>query len=195
MGEQEKLLRRKVQRNPGPLGALMARIDFQIVDAQLVPAPGRTTQKRTHAGEQFRESEWFHYVIIRAELETFYAIAHAVARSQKNDGRLRFRGTQFFHESPAIFFREHDIDNEKVEPARARRCKPSLAIQREIDGKTGFAEALRQKSRRFLFILDHQNSHKPDNSFLLTVVAVLRYVFQEHERQQENEQDKRVDEL
>ena len=33
MGEQEKLFRRKIQRNTAALGALMARIDFQIIDA------------------------------------------------------------------------------------------------------------------------------------------------------------------
>src|SRR4029077_21171088 len=51
VGEQEKFFRRKIQWNAAALGALMARIDFQIVDAQLAPSRRSATQKRTHAGE------------------------------------------------------------------------------------------------------------------------------------------------
>ena len=115
------------------------------------------------AGEQFRKRERLHHVIIRAELEPFYAIAHAVAGRQKNNWRLPLGRAQFFNERPAIFFRQHDINDEKVEPAGTRCCQPSLAIESKVDSETGFAEALCQKSRGLLFILDHQNSHKPDN--------------------------------
>src|SRR4030095_16386261 len=144
----------------------MARIDFQIIDAQFVPTSRRTTKKRTHAGEQFREREWFHHVIIRAELESLYAITHAVARRQKNDRRLHLGIAQFFDERPAIFFWKHDIDNEEVELAGARSCQPHLAVGSNIDDEAGFAQAFCKKSRRLLFILDHQNSHKPDNSLV-----------------------------
>ena len=34
-----------------------------------------------------------------------------------------------------------------------------------MDGETSFAQPLCQKSRRLLFILDHQNSHKRNNLF------------------------------
>src|SRR5215813_9804158 len=156
----------------------MARIDFQIINAQFVTTRRSTTQKRTHAGEQFREREWFHHVIIRAEFKSFYAIAHAITGCQKNDRRLRLGRAQFFNESPAIFFRQHDIDNEQVKPARTRCGQPGLAIEGEIDGETGFAQTLCQKSRRLLFIFDHQNSHTPDNLLLifapvLALISVL----------------------
>ena len=50
MGEQEKLFRRKIQRNAAAFGALMARIDFQIIDAQLVRRAGvRRRSERTRA--------------------------------------------------------------------------------------------------------------------------------------------------
>src|SRR5437016_1477248 len=151
MGEQQKLLGAKIQRNAAALGALMAHIDFQIVDAQLVSTRRRATQKRTHTREQFGKGKWFHYIIVRPELQPFYPVAHAVAGRQKDDGRLDLGRAQFFDESPSIFFWQHDVDDEKLEPARARRCQPSFSIEREIDDETSFAQPLCQKSRRLLF--------------------------------------------
>src|SRR4029453_437949 len=37
VAEQQKLLRREIQRDAAALGALMPCVDFQIVDAQLAP--------------------------------------------------------------------------------------------------------------------------------------------------------------
>src|SRR4029077_13380446 len=121
VGEQEKLFGCEIQWNSAALGALMPCIDFQIVDTQLVPTCRSTPHKRTHARKQFGKRERFHHVIVRAELEPFHAIAHTVARRQKNDRRLHPGLAQFFDESPAIFFRKHDIDNEKVKLAQACR--------------------------------------------------------------------------
>src|SRR4030095_14798120 len=41
MSKQDKLLRRKIQRNPAALGALMAHIDFKVVDAQFAASRRR----------------------------------------------------------------------------------------------------------------------------------------------------------
>src|SRR5262245_60022729 len=127
MGEQEKLLRCEIQRNATPLGALMARVDFQIGDAQLLPACGRTTQERTDACEQFRKREWFYHVVIRTKLQSFYTVRHAVARRQKNDRRLHLSRSQFFHQGPTVLFRKHDIHNEEVECARTCCSESRLA--------------------------------------------------------------------
>src|SRR5882672_76117 len=47
MSEQEKLFRRKIQWHATALGALMARINFQIGDAQLASTRRSAAQKRT----------------------------------------------------------------------------------------------------------------------------------------------------
>src|SRR5581483_2624111 len=66
----------------------------------------------------------------------------------------------FFNESPAVFFRKHDIDNKQIESAGPRCSQSSFAIESKINGETCFLQAFCQKSRRLLFVLDYQNSHE-----------------------------------
>src|SRR5215475_1836191 len=160
VSQQDELFRREIQGNAAALGALMAGVDLQIVNAKFVPTTRCSTQKRTYAGKQFRKREWFYDVIVRTELEALHAVAHAIARRQKNNRDLFLGRAQFFHQGPAIFFWKHDIDDEKIELARARRGQPGLAIEGEIDDETGFAQAFCQKGSRLLFVFNHQNSHK-----------------------------------
>src|SRR5205807_9388075 len=107
-----------------------------------------------------------HHLIDRTGLRRLHAIAYTGARGQRNGGRLHPGLAQFLGGSPAIFFRKHDIDNEKIKLARVRGRRPRLAVRGNIDNETGFTKTFCQKSRRLLFVFDHQNSHKADNPFL-----------------------------
>ena len=60
-----------------------------------------------------------------------------------------------------------------VTPAVSVTGCPTALLAGEIDNETGLVQAFCQESRRLLFILDHQNSHKPDNPFLLIALLVL----------------------
>ena len=121
---------------------------------------GSAPQYRAHPGEQFRKREWLNQIIIRAQLESFHPVAHTVAGGKKKYGRTNLVAPQFRYYLPAVFVWQHDIDDEKVEPARARRYQPCLAIAGEIDNETGLPQAFCQKSGRFRFVLDHQDAHR-----------------------------------
>ena len=56
--------------------------------------------------------------------------------------------------------RQHDINDQKIKFGGTRLFQSGFAINRDIDSKAGFAQSFGQKSRGFLFVLDHQNAHK-----------------------------------
>ena len=84
MGKQKKFFGRKVERNSRARRLVPPHIEFQIIDFEMFPLPLRSaSQHRPHTGEQLGERERFHQIIVRAELESFYAIADAIAGGKK----------------------------------------------------------------------------------------------------------------
>ena len=64
--------------------------------------------------------------------------------------------------SPAVLFRQHHIDNEKIVPSGAGEFQTGFAIFCDLDGKAGFAQPLGQKGRRLFLVFDQKNSHHTD---------------------------------
>src|SRR4030095_15182730 len=104
-------------------------------------------------------------IIVPAQFQSFHSIAHTVAGSEKKNGRAHSTAAQFRNYLPTVYVWQHDIDDEKIELCPARELETGLAVPRKVDCEAGFAQAFGQKSSRFLFILDHQNSHRVDETY------------------------------
>ena len=115
--------------------------------------------QRAHASEQFREGERFYQIVVRTQLKPFHAIANAVARGEKKNGSSRTFVAQSFNEGPAVFFWQHDIDDEQIEFAALRRGKPRLAVVSDLDAKSSFAKTFGQKGRRLQFVFNNEDTH------------------------------------
>src|SRR5437764_4270386 len=85
---------------------------------------------------------------------------HAVASFENKRRHTRSSGAKFFDYGPAVFFRQHDIDNEQIELPIARGAQPSSAIGRNIDLESGFTKSLGQKCRGLLFVFDDKDPHR-----------------------------------
>ena len=119
----------------------------------------RRNTERTRASSS-ENAKWLYQIIIGAQLESFHPVAHTVAGGKKKNGRTNPVAPQFRHYLPAIFVWQHDIDDKKIELDRARALQTGFTIPRKIDNETGLPQAFCQKSRRFRFVLDHQNAHR-----------------------------------
>ena len=63
---------------------------------------------------------------------------------------------------PAIFLRQHDIDDEKIPTASQRELQSRFAISCNLDVETTFTKTLGQKGRRLLFVFNEQDPHLGD---------------------------------
>src|ERR1043166_7758483 len=106
----------------------MACVDVQILDAEVfLSLSGRASQQRAHTREEFGKGERLHQVIVRPELETFHAITHAAPCGEKKNRRGRLLTPNPPNHSPAPLPRQHYIDNEQIERARAREPQPAFS--------------------------------------------------------------------
>src|SRR2546423_7838498 len=119
------------------------QIKFQIIDAQpfclMLRGP---SQYRSHAREQFRKRERLYQIIICAEFESFHAVAHTVTRSQEENGCTHVTCPELSDDFHSVLLRQHNINNQKIEFICARLLEARLAVARDGDAKSGFAQSL-----------------------------------------------------
>src|SRR5438552_16285273 len=127
MREQQKFLRREIERNPGARCFVPWHVDFQIIDAQLLRLSLRSTaQYRPHPGEQFRKSERFDQIIVCAQLESFHTVAHTVTGCKKENRRANPIASELRNQFPAVLAWQHDVDDEKIEFFCTRLLRPGF---------------------------------------------------------------------
>jgi hypothetical protein len=64
---------------------------------------------------------------------------------------------QLFDHRPAVLFREHDIDEQKIEARTEREVQAGLAIARGLDVVTAFLEPFDDKGGGLFLVLDEQD--------------------------------------
>ncbi len=160
MREEEKFLRREMERLPRPDGAMAVRVQLQVLDPQLIVLLRRAApEKRANASDQFRKGKRLDQVIIAAELESFHPIRHAIARSQEQNRRQHPLPAQFLDHRPAILFRQHDVEQEEIKAASERHLQAGLAVARHLDRVTFLLQPLGDKGSCLLFVFDQQDAH------------------------------------
>src|SRR6185369_8604268 len=86
MCEEEKFLWREIERHARTNGLVPLQINLQIIDAQMfLVLRGSASQQRAHPGQQLRKREGLYQIIVRAQLESFHAVAHAVASGKEKN--------------------------------------------------------------------------------------------------------------
>src|SRR5258706_5760309 len=84
-------------------------IDYQVADLDhIARLAGRPTNERAQAGQQLRQVKRFDDIIIRAIIESAYAIARRVARREHED-RGFLRAADLLQKSPSIDPGEHTV--------------------------------------------------------------------------------------
>src|SRR5437016_8570071 len=117
------------------------------------------SQYRAHAGEQFGKGKLLDEIIVRAQLESLHTVAHTVAGGKKKNRRASPIAAEFRDHFPAVLVWQHDIDDKKIKFGSPGFLQTGLAIARDLNRKTGFAEPFREETRRFLFVLNNENPH------------------------------------
>src|SRR2546425_13030954 len=110
------------------------------------------SQSRADAREQFGEGERLNQIIVCAQFESLDPVADAIACGKEEDRRAKPAAAEFRDDRPAVFFREHYIDNEEIVSNGAYALQRCFAIMGEIDIEAGFAKPPGQKSGRFSFV-------------------------------------------
>ena len=160
LSQEQEFFSGEIKCDAGTNRPVPPRVDLQIRHAQLLRVPLRGTAKqRAHPREQFRKSERLHEIIVRAQLESFYSILHAVARSEEENRHVNAAVSQFLDDGPAVFLRQHHVNNEKIGVRRQSEFHSGFTIACPLNGKAGFAQTFGEKCRRFLFVFDEQHAH------------------------------------
>src|ERR1043166_573919 len=101
---------------------------------------------RLQAREQFGKRERLGEVIIRARLQTFYAIVHRPLRAQDDDGRVDPFLTDPVDEGETVELGQHDIDHERVVTTHESELQAFLAVGGLIDREARLLQAFGHES-------------------------------------------------
>ena len=66
---------------------------------------------------------------------------------------------QLRYHGPAVFFRQHHVDDKKIMSRRARQLQPFFSIPGNLHSEASFSQALCEESSCLFLVFDQQNSH------------------------------------
>src|SRR5215471_5882674 len=116
MSKQQKFLWGQIEWDAGARCLVVSHVHFQIMYADIFWLPLRgASQYGAYPGEQFRKRERFDQIVVRAQLQPFHAVAHAVAGGKKENRRASPVVSEVGDQLPAVLVGQHDIDDEKIE--------------------------------------------------------------------------------
>ncbi len=109
--------------------------------------------------EQLVERERFDEVVVGAEVEARDAIVDLIARGDDEDAGAEPPRTQPPQDRQTVELGHHEIEHERVVGVRLGEPQPFVAVAGRVDGVARLAQALRERSRERLVILDEQDTH------------------------------------
>jgi hypothetical protein len=119
----------------------------------------RTANEGPQPGEQLRQIEGLHQVVVGTEVKPTNPVAQRVFYRQHQNGR-RFDQTQALEHLPAVHLRHEDIQNNAV-VIRGLRLKESLlAIGSGVHGVARLAERLSEAALQAWLVLRYQDFHR-----------------------------------
>src|ERR1044071_929405 len=158
---------------------MATRVDFKILDPQLLGFPRRRpAQHRANPCEQLGEGVRLHEIIVRPKFESLHSIPHAITGGKKEDRCMKSPRPQLRDDSPAVFFRQHHVDDQKSMSRRPRQLQPLFSVPGNFYCEAGLSQTLGKESSRLLVVFDQQNSHQEKHLFRIErkpiAIAALR---------------------
>src|SRR2546428_2733980 len=122
---------------------MATRVDFKILDPQLLELPCRSpAQDRAHTCEQLGERVRLYKIIVRPKFKSFDSIPHAITGGKKEDRCMKAPCPQLGYDGPAVFFRQHHVDDKKIMSRRARQLQPLFSISGHFHREAGLSQSL-----------------------------------------------------
>ncbi len=89
-------------------------IEQQFAHLQALGHGLAAPQPRSHAGQQLDERERLHQIVVGAELQSFDAIVHGVARAQDEDRRAGLAIANLLQHRKPVRVGKHQVENDEV---------------------------------------------------------------------------------
>ena len=132
------------------------RTDFDALGRERAPiAPGQ----RADASEQFAEIERLGEVIVGAGVEPCHSRLHRIPRGEHQHRHVGTRSTQFPAQRQAVLSGQHDVEDDRIIVGLMALVRRRIAICRDVDRMTRFAQPLRDETGGVRLVLDQQYPH------------------------------------
>ncbi|MCY1181480.1 hypothetical protein D9M73_219870 [compost metagenome] len=158
--QQGELLGGQVDPLCSAIGAVTGGIEFQVGDAQgfrrgnLFAAP----QQCAHPCQQFRELEWLHQIIVRAEVQPLDLVGQPAACGEHHDPGISGLA-QALQDAPAVELRHVHIEDQQVVGMLSGKVQSIHSGMGHIDDIATFGKSLVEIFGSLRVVLDYQDSH------------------------------------
>jgi hypothetical protein len=115
----------------------------------------KTSPKRIHSRDQFLHGERFRKVIIRAQSEAYYPIAHLATRGQDKDTSVHFRTAQTSQHFEAIHPWQHYIEHNQIVVRCLRFAQGSFAVVGNSQLMASLGEGAKDMPCKANFVFDN----------------------------------------
>ena len=139
-------------------------VDLQVQDAQdRVLDLMAAADQRPQAGQQFFQLKGFGQIIVGTEVEALDLVFGGVLGGQNEHMGFYARLAPFLEDRQAIYFGQHQIEDDCVVVGRAALIFADFAIFGSIDGKTLLFQTPLEGLEERLVIFDQENPHAFDS--------------------------------
>ena len=174
--EQLELTTGELERSSAPNDAPRHEVHLEIRDLQ--PNDIRrtaATEQRANAREQLRQRERLHQVIVRTQVQPRHSVVDSIARRENEHWRLDPALPQRLENLEAAPPGEHQVENDEVEPLRARAIEPVLAGCRNHHVVVLRLQRGRQHLRQLPLVFDDEHAHDPE-CYRPALIATLTFL-------------------
>jgi len=119
-----------------------------------------TRENGAHTRQQLANLEWFHQIVVRAEIEPVDPVIDAVARGHDDHGEPPAQRAQAPKHLTAVRLRQPEIEQGQLVKLVLRRVDGGLAVGDPVDGIGRVLESLLHGRADHPVVLDQQNSHR-----------------------------------
>ncbi len=160
--EQAELGRRQVGAAVVDVGLHVLRVEPELLDHDLVAAPGILRARAApgggaDAGDELLHRERLHEVVVGADLERVHAVVLGAAGGDDDDRRADSLAAGLLDHLPAVEAREHQVEHADIGALEAEAGKPGLAVGDAHRVESGGLEVARHALGDDVVVLDDQD--------------------------------------
>ena len=119
------------------------------------PGSGAAAQHGAGASEQLARTERLYDIVVGPHFEADDAVGFVIPRGQHDD-RQPAAGTQLLAEHEAVPPRQHDVEDDQIDPGVAEDLHHRVAVGRDRNAVAMVPEELRQKVADLFIVIDDQ---------------------------------------